>query len=44
MLTRGSFKKGTVYVKNVRNGRDFEMDMEQMQKIEDGILRLTRSK
>ena len=44
MLTRGSFKKGTVYVKNVRNGRDFEMDMEQMQKIEDGILRLTRNK
>lgn len=44
MLTRGSFRKGTVYVKNVRNRKDFEMDLEQMQKIEDGILRLTRSK
>ena len=44
MLTRGSLKKGTVRVKNVRNGKDFEMDLEQMQKIEEGILRLTANK
>lgn len=41
MLTGGSLKKGTVCVKNVRNGKDFDMDLEQLQKIEDGILRLT---
>lgn len=44
MLTRGSLRKGNVCVKNVRNGKDFEMDLDQMQKIEDGILRLTRNK
>jgi len=40
MLTLGSFKKGTVYVRNARGSRDLEMDLKRMQKIEDGILRL----
>lgn len=40
MLTLGTLKKGTVYVKNTRRSSDMDMDLERMQQIEDGILRL----
>lgn len=40
LLTLGSLKKGTVCVKHARTGKDLEMDVERMQKIADGILRL----
>lgn len=40
MLTLGTLKKETVYVKHARRSSDMDMDLERMQQIEDGILRL----